>query len=246
MLFDLQGKRRRVVQATYLMLAVLMGGGLVLFGIGGDVSGGLFDAFSDRGAGSGSDVVEERVDRNEERIKTNPKAAAAARKELVRDYYSLAVGQTDQAGTFPTDAQDELRNASAHWTAYLKSDPNRLDPSLARVALQVYDPVALNRPNRALEAARILAEQSKDASSYLLLVQYAVLAGDKRAEKLATAKAYDLAPKKQRKAVRAQITQIKSAAVAAQLQQQGALDVGDAPKQGRQQGGGGGSGGGGK
>ena len=46
MLFDLRGRRRRAVQATYLTLAVLMGGGLVLFGIGGDVSGGLFDAFS--------------------------------------------------------------------------------------------------------------------------------------------------------------------------------------------------------
>ena len=30
-----RGRRRRAVQATYLMLAVLMGGGLVLFGIGG-------------------------------------------------------------------------------------------------------------------------------------------------------------------------------------------------------------------
>ena len=45
MLFDLRGRRRRLVQATYLSLAVLMGGGLVLFGIGGDVSGGLFNAF---------------------------------------------------------------------------------------------------------------------------------------------------------------------------------------------------------
>jgi len=44
MLFDLHGRRRRVVQATYLALAVLMGGGLVLFGVGGDVS---FNIFSD-------------------------------------------------------------------------------------------------------------------------------------------------------------------------------------------------------
>src|ERR671914_530323 len=49
MLFDLRGRRRRAVQATYLILALLMGGGLVFFGIGGDVSGGLFDAFSVRG-----------------------------------------------------------------------------------------------------------------------------------------------------------------------------------------------------
>ena len=47
MLFDLQGKRRRVVQGTYLVLAILLGGGLVLFGVGsGNISGGLFDAIT--------------------------------------------------------------------------------------------------------------------------------------------------------------------------------------------------------
>src|SRR5215208_2066086 len=44
MLFDLKGRRRRVVQVTYVGLAVLMGGGLVLSGIGSDASGGLLDA----------------------------------------------------------------------------------------------------------------------------------------------------------------------------------------------------------
>ncbi|NLT05344.1 MAG: hypothetical protein GXY03_03440, partial [Solirubrobacterales bacterium] len=117
MLFDLQGKRRRVVQATYLGLAVLMGGGLVLFGIGGDVSGGLFDAFSDRSGSSGNDIVEERVQRNEERVQTNPNAIAA-RKELVRDYYQLAVSQADDRGVYPADAQDELRKAARNWSAY--------------------------------------------------------------------------------------------------------------------------------
>ncbi len=47
MLFDLRGRgRRRTVQVIYLGLAVLMGGGLVLFGIGGATPGGLFDAVS--------------------------------------------------------------------------------------------------------------------------------------------------------------------------------------------------------
>ena len=51
MLFDLRGAgRRTTIKIVYLSLAILMGGGLVLFGIGGDVSGGLFDAFSERNA----------------------------------------------------------------------------------------------------------------------------------------------------------------------------------------------------
>ena len=51
MLFDLRGRgRRRTVQAIYLSLAILMGGGLVLFGIGSDQSGGIVDAVVGEGS----------------------------------------------------------------------------------------------------------------------------------------------------------------------------------------------------
>lgn len=216
MLFDLQGKRRRVVQAVYLTLAVLMGGGLVLFGIGSGASGGLFDIFSDSSGGSGNDVVEERVEKNEDRVQANPKAVAAQR-ELVRDYYSLAVAQATDQGVFPADAQDELRKADEHWNAYLKAVPGQPDASLARVALQVYDPTALNQPAKAVGVARIIAADSDDASGYMQLAQYALLAGDKRIEKLASAKAVALAPKDQRKAVKKQLAEIKAAAIASQI-----------------------------
>jgi hypothetical protein len=48
MLFDLRSRgRRRTVQAVYLGLAILIGGGLVLFGVGtGSGNGGLLNAFS--------------------------------------------------------------------------------------------------------------------------------------------------------------------------------------------------------
>ena len=73
MLFDLQGKRRRVVQATYLTLAVLMGGGLVLFGVGSDVSGGIFDIFSgDDGGGSGNGQIEKRIEQDNETPEAQP------------------------------------------------------------------------------------------------------------------------------------------------------------------------------
>jgi len=217
MLFDIQGKRRRVVQATYLTLAVLMGGGLVLFGIGGDVSGGLFDAFSSGNGGNGSDVVEDRVERNEKRITTRPRDLEA-RQELVRDYYSLAFSQTPSDATeFSADAKDELQKASTHWNAYLELAKGKPNPSTARVALQIYDPTALNQPDNALQVARILAERGNDPASYLQLVQYAVLAEDRRTQKLAANKARDLTRNKaELKAVNDQLAQI----VAQQLQQQ--------------------------
>lgn len=219
MLFDLQGKRRRLVQVVYLTLAVLMGGGLVLFGIGGDVSGGLFDAFSDRSnTGGGNDLVEERVERNEKKLKVNPRSEAL-RKALTRDYFQLASGQaTDAQAGYPAEAKDELRKAAAHWKAYLALEPEKPDTSLARLVLQVYDPAALNKPKEALEAARLIAENEEDSNAYLNLVQYAALAGDTRVAGLAGQKAIDLAPKSERSEVRKQVKQLKQA----QPQTQGA------------------------
>ncbi len=207
MLFDLQGKRRRVVQATYLTLAVLMGGGLVLFGIGGDVSGGLFDAFSDRSGntGGGNEIVEKRIERSQAKVRRNPRDEAA-RKALVRDYYQLATAQTvGSASGFPAEAKDELRKSSQNWKAYLALEPRKVDTSLALLALQVHDVGALNKPKDALTAARFIADEEEDSNSYLRVVQYAALAGDTRVADLAGQKAVDLAPKGERKNVKAQV-----------------------------------------
>ena len=212
MLFDLRGRRRRAVQATYLTLAVLMGGGLVFFGIGGEVSGGLFDAFSERGGDSGDvgSAIEKRIDRNEKRLRANPENSAVL-KELVRDEYSLANAQTPTgAQGYPKEARDELRRAGAYWERYLKAEPTQPDSSLATVALQVYDVSALNKPKEAQKAAAIVAEADNDSPSYLRLVQYAALAGDKRTADLAAEKAVDLAPKADRKTVKLQAEQFKN------------------------------------
>jgi hypothetical protein len=217
MLFDLQGKRRRVVQATYLMLAVLMGGGLVLFGIGGDVSGGLFDAFSDRGGGGGSDdTVEKRIERNEERAAAGGSARETALRELVRDYYSLATNQAETGAVgFPEEARDELTKAAAAYQRYLKVETENPDPATANYAIQIYDVTALNDADEAKKAATIVAEEDNDWQSYLRLAQYATLAQDTRTADLAGAKALDLAGKGEKREVRRQLKLVKQQAAAA-------------------------------
>jgi len=213
MLFDLRGRRRRAVQATYLMLALLMGGGLVLFGIGGDVSGGLFDAFKGGGGPSGDSALEDRIDKQKERLETNPSSEVVL-QNLVRDYYSLATSKRESGSTgFPDDAKDDLRQAGVYWTRYADAadDPN---PDTAGYALQVYGQGALNRPKEAQRAAAILAEAANDTPSYLRLVSYASLAGDKRTADLATQKAVDLAPKDQRKLIKKQAEAIQKQAAA--------------------------------
>jgi hypothetical protein len=210
MLFDLRGRRRRAVQVTYLMLALLMGGGLVLFGVGGSVSGGLLDAFKGGGGGpSGDSQLRDRVGREEDRLAKSPQNEAVL-QNLVRDYYSLATSQRE-SGTigFPDDAKDELRKAATYWQRYMTTVQGDPSPDAARYALQVYDVTALNKPKEAQEAAAILAKDSNDVASYLRLVSYAALAGDKRTADLAATKAVDLAPKAQRKQVKQQAEALK-------------------------------------
>jgi hypothetical protein len=211
MLFDLRGRRRRAVQATYLTLAVLMGGGLVLFGIGGDVSGGLFDAFSDRsGSGSASEDLQERIDQREERLSDNPQNEAIL-KALIRDYHALAGAQLPTGAVqYPDEAKDELSQAADYWQRYLEVEDGEPDDSLARVALTLYDQGALNQPEEAANAMRIVADAGNSHELYLGLVSRAAAAGDKRTANLAAQKAVDLAPKRLKKEVRQQAKSLKT------------------------------------
>lgn len=210
MLFDLRGRRRRVVQATYLMLALLLGGGLVLFGIGGDVSGGLADIFNDgRSGDDGNSQLERRIDRQQERLKASPQNAVVL-AELVRLNYQVASSQIAEGGSaFPPAAKDELRRTGVYWERYVDATEGEPSPSLARLALQTYSPQGLNQPDKAKEAVRIIAADTNDTQTYLLLVQYATTAKDTRLADLAGQKAVDLAPKKLRKQVEKQVGQLK-------------------------------------
>jgi hypothetical protein len=210
MLFDLRGKRRRAVQVTYLTLALLMGGGLVFFGIGGNTAGGFLDAFKGGGGGGGgNDALKKRIERSQKVLRRNPRSVAAL-KDLVRDEYQLAASQAGQnAVSFPKDSKDELEKASSYWQRYLDVERRKPDPSLATVALQVYDVNALNRPKQAQQAAAVVAADQNTSAAYIRLVQYATLAGDSRTADLAGEKAIELAPKSARATVKAQVKQAK-------------------------------------
>jgi hypothetical protein len=212
MLFDLKGRRRRVVQGTYLMLAILMGGGLVLFGIGGDVSGGLVDAFKGgRNPGGGSnDIVEKRIDSLEKRVKRNPKDQGAL-KELARANYQLAGAQADrQTGEFGDDAKDELSAAADAWKRYLALEPRKPDGSLAQLMVQVYGELGLNQAEQASEAAEIVADTRPSAQAYVLLTRYAALAGQTRKAELAGKRAVELASSAERSTVKDLVKQAKA------------------------------------
>ena len=77
MLFDLRGRgRKNAIKVIYASLAILLGGGLVLFGIGGDVDGGLVDAITERDGGG---------DSGNARFEKREKDALAATRRNPRD-----------------------------------------------------------------------------------------------------------------------------------------------------------------
>jgi hypothetical protein len=220
MLFDLRGRRRRAVQATYLTLAILMGGGLVFFGIGGDVSGGLFDAIGDRGGGGGSSLTKDQLEKAEKRVQANPRDAAAL-QEIIRTSYQLAAQDADeQTGAFQEGAKDDLERADSAWARYLALKPKRPDPALAQIMMQVYG-LGLNKPAEAAAAAEILTDANPSAQAFLELTRYAALAGQTRKAELAGEKAIDLAPKDQRETVKEIVEQSKNPAATGQAQGSG-------------------------
>ena len=207
MLFDLQGKRRRLVQATYLILAILMGGGLVLFGVGsGDISGGLFDAITgkDSNSSSGNSAVTKRIARDEKALKLNPRNKTVL-VDLVRAHYLLATDDADpNTGAFGTDGKAELAKAGNAWDRYVAVTDKPSD-SLASIMLQAYGENGLNKPDKAAEAAELIATARPSAQAYLVLTTYAAKAGQTRKAELAGLKAVDLAPKAQKEAVKKQV-----------------------------------------
>jgi hypothetical protein len=223
-LFDLRGRgRRRTVKAVYVTLAFLMGGGLVLFGIGGDVSGGLVDAITERGGGgdTGSDRFRKQEEQLVAKVRANPQDAPSY-AQLARVRFQLA-GQGENydpnTNQYTRDGQAKLREAAAAWEKHLGLDPPRPDDRVAGLMVQAY--TALNNAEQAVRAQEIVAEARQSAGTYSSLAVLAYQAGQTRKGDLAKDKALELTPKDMREQLKGQLEAAKaqSTAGAGQAQQ---------------------------
>jgi len=215
MLFDLKGKRRRVVQVTYLGLAILIGLGLIGFGVGSGVNGGLSDIF---GGGGGSNTatktIQKRIDATNRQLALNPHNPAAL-SLLVRDHYQLASTRGNATTTgFTAKGRQELAHAADAWKRYLAETP-KPDPALAAYMFQAFDVTALNQPENATKALEVLAAAQPTPTAWVKVVVYASLARDSRAVASASQKALRLAPPSQRATVKQQIKTAKAEGAAA-------------------------------
>jgi tetratricopeptide (TPR) repeat protein len=216
MLFDLSsGRRKRVVQVVYAVLALLMGGSLLLFGIGSDAPGGLLDAV---GLGSSSDnssdtQYEDQINNAEGKLATDPQNEQAL-LNLARYHYLSANSQvsvsSEGAVDIPPEAQSELEQAVDAWQRYLKTDPKDPEASVAANATQAY--VLLNDAEGAAEAQKIVAESQNSAPAYGQLAYYLYFDFQFDAADEAAAKAIELSEPSEREQTKKNLEAVEAQA----------------------------------
>ena len=217
MLFDLRGSgRRRTVKIVYITLAFLMGGGLVLFGIGGGggISGGLVDAIT--GTTGGSDTSANasaswrplrsrgpgRTRRTRRHGRSSPARASSSP--------APARTSTRRRAHSPRRASRSSQSAGDAWERYLALNPKNPDDRVASLMVQAFG--ALNKPDKAAEAQEVITQARPTAATFTQLAVYAYEAGQTRKGDLAKNKALELTPKDMREALKGQLEQAKQSA----------------------------------
>ena len=223
MLFDLRGSgRRTTIKVVYLTLALLMGGGLVLFGIGGDVSGGLVDALTENNGGttSSDSTFRDRADRATREAQASPQDPEAwADVARARYQYASAGEFLDQnTGQFTAEGKAQLQLASTAWERHLELAENKPDDRVATVMVQTYSQGGLNQPEKAVQAQEIITEERPKDSTFATLAVLAYQAGQTRKGDLATKEALALADDDERETLKSELEQAKQQALASQIQ----------------------------
>jgi hypothetical protein len=207
MLFDIRGRRKRVIQVAYAVLALLMA--LSLFTVVGPVN--LGDVVGTGGSGSsGSDVFVEQAERIDRKLAKDPKDEDLHLR-AVRAWSTA--GQTelqpDATGRPTGDVEASLqyfRNAGDAWLRYAELDPGKPNPTIAQIgARALYDSAYISeldtRVKEAAEAQAIAAAARPSVNAYVTLAQYRLLAGDEKGAEQAARKARQQAPPEQRELI---------------------------------------------
>jgi tetratricopeptide (TPR) repeat protein len=195
MLFDLKGKRRRLIQTVYACLAILMGGSLVMFGIGSDAPGGILDGLGlTEGGGPANPQYEQEIEAAEERLETDPQNQQALLNLARYQYLSATTGITADPETgerhISDTARTQLGEALDAWARYLQTDPEPPDPGLARNMTQVNEilfqeaiargdvAAVIESAEGAAEAYRIAVREEPTAPSFGAMAQYLYISGE--------------------------------------------------------------------
>ena len=213
MLFDLRSRgRRTTVRGVYLTLAILMGGGLILFGVGTGVSGGgLLNAFNGGGGGGQKQTVSAAEKAAEKAVKANPSSPAAWAQLVQARWTGAGQGGNYDASTqaFTASGKKELAKAGEAWQRYLQLTGGKDPKQIAVLAGRVY----ASAGNYAGEASAWEIEAAANphlVKAYECLALSSYAAGQARKGDLALNKALTLVPKAQRKTLTTNLQAAKS------------------------------------
>jgi hypothetical protein len=217
MLFDLRGRgRRRTVRVIYGGLALLIGAGLVFFGVGAGVGGGglLNSLTGNEGAGSASFAGQ--IKKYKKLTQQQPTG--------VYGWEQLTLAQLHEAGGEAYFVNQQLTRkgrelygqTAQSWNRYIALKPPKPNAQLALQMERVFGAEGLNQPAEAVKVLQIVIPSKSEsppqyqASLYAALAEYAYLAHNTRIGDLASAKAVALAPSAQRKQLKTQLAAIKA------------------------------------
>ena len=222
MLFDLRGKRRRLVQVVYSLLAASFLIGFVFLGIGTGGIGSISDLFGGGSGGSTSSQFDSQISAAQAQLKKDPKDTAALLKLAENEWFKAKTGvsqdpNTGQITGISDEAHTALGQSADYWSKYLKLNKGKPDAGVATEMTQVY--ALLNDASGAVKAQRIVTENQPNQNTYGTLALYLYIAGDIAGGDEAAKKSVSLAPKSVRKQVKQQLDQTRAQAVKFKKQQ---------------------------
>lgn len=210
MLFDLRSRNRRAaVRVIYILLAVVMAGGLILVGVGtGTGGGGLLNAFSgnnsNSSSSSGNSAAAKQAQTALVATQQHPQSPSAwvnlmqARLEQAQSssaYYTESSDET--SGTFTAAGQSILGEGITAWQRYLTLTKNR--PSLTATSLAKVMYAGMNDYAGLTTTYQYLIKLEPNAASPYTCLTYAAYAdANKSIGDLAASQAVSLTPKADR------------------------------------------------
>ncbi|MEX0993096.1 MAG: hypothetical protein WDZ37_03780 [Solirubrobacterales bacterium] len=195
----MRGRRKRLIQVSYVILAVLFGVGLVGFGVGtGGSGGGLFDAIGG-GGGSADSAFDDEVSNARTATKQSPKSAKAW-LDLARAEFTLSqspAGIDPEAGAYTDKGETAANEGVAAWERYAKLVNGEPNAGIAQYAADTY--AQLGDAEGAQEAQQIVVDGNpKAANAWAFLSLFAYANGDNELGGEAQTKAISLTPRDQR------------------------------------------------
>jgi hypothetical protein len=218
MLFDLRGRgRRRTVQVIYAGLAVLIGAGLVFFGVGAGFGGGGILSNLTGKEGSGGTTYSTEIDKYKKLTAKQPTNAYAWEKLVLAQLHQAGNGEeyVTRTGGLTGKGRELYSQIAQNWNSYIALSPHNPNAVAAQQMVTVFGEEGLNQPAEAVKALQIVIPAKHEStpqylsSLYASLASYAYKAKNPNTGDLAAAKAIALASPETRKRLKSELAEVK-------------------------------------